>query len=79
MLPETVMDRHIAAQVTDDAWGAELRKLFGKRAGDVRYTSQGKGEPDSTLRQLYEAREAARIAYDRARGYGERGERVEPR
>ena len=57
---------HVAAQVTDDAWSAELRRLFGKRAGDVRYTPQGNGDAGSDLRRLYDAREAARKAYDDA-------------
>jgi hypothetical protein len=55
---------HIAAQATDDAWSMELQRLFGKRAGDVRYTPQGKGGPGTALRAAYEAREAARKAYD---------------
>jgi hypothetical protein len=54
---------HLVAQTTDDAWSAELQRLFGKRAGDVRYTKQGKGEPGTELRRLYDAREAARRAY----------------
>ncbi len=55
---------HTAAQSTDDAWSAELQRLFGNRAGDVRYTLQGKGDPGSDLRRLYDARENARRAYD---------------
>lgn len=57
---------HVAAQTTDDAWSAELQHLFGKRAGDVRYTLEGRGEIGSELRRLYEAREAARRAYGNA-------------
>lgn len=54
---------HRAAQATDDAWSLELRRVFGKQAGDIRYTPRGKGEPDSELRRLYAAREVARLAY----------------
>jgi len=54
---------HVLAQTTDDAWSAELQRQFGKRAGDVRYTPQGRGEPGSELRRLHDAREAARKAY----------------
>ena len=53
---------HLEAQRTDDVWSAELQRLFGKRAGDVRYTPHGKGEPGSALRVAYDAREAARKA-----------------
>lgn len=38
----------------DNAWQAELVKRFGKRAGDVRYTKEGKGEEGSNLRRAYE-------------------------
>jgi hypothetical protein len=44
-----------AAIAADAAWSAELLRRFGKRAGDVRYTKQGEGEPGSTLRRLYVA------------------------
>jgi hypothetical protein len=52
-----------AFQAADDAWGDELRRLFGKRAGDVRYTVQGKGEAGSTLRGLHDAQVAAAAAW----------------
>lgn len=64
---------HQAFCAADDAWSLELRKAFGKQAGDVRYTARGKGDPGSVLRAAYDAREAARVAYDRSRGYDERG------
>lgn len=64
---------HAAFQRADDAWGAELRRIFGKHAGDARYTKEGKGANDSQLRQLYDAREVARIAWDRSCGLDERG------
>lgn len=75
-LPLAVVEAREAFQRADDAWGAKLRQLFGKRAGDVRYSPQGKGDPGSVLRALYEAREHARIAYDRACGRDERGRRI---
>lgn len=48
------MSLYRKALAADDAWSAELRRLFGKRAGDVRYTAAGKGEPGSTLRHLHD-------------------------
>jgi hypothetical protein len=48
-----------AAISADEAWGAELRRLFGKRAGDVRYTPKGAGAPGSELRRLHDAKVAA--------------------
>lgn len=54
------------ARATDIAWGEELRRTFGRRAGDVRYTPEGKGIPGSRLRELYDEREAARVIHDRA-------------
>ena len=39
----------------DRAWSAELRRLFGKRSGDVRYTKQGEGAPGSDLNAAYTA------------------------
>jgi hypothetical protein len=54
---------HRAAQATDDAWQEALQAAFGKRAGDVRYTKAGQGEPGSELRRLYDARTAAQEAW----------------
>jgi hypothetical protein len=56
---QTDRDPYTEALAADDAWGAELRRLFGKRAGDVRYTERGAGEPGSELRCLYDAKLAA--------------------
>lgn len=42
-----------AAIAADAAWSAELKRQFGKNAGDVRYTARGKGEPGSELRRLH--------------------------
>lgn len=50
-------------QEADDAWGTELQRIFGKHAGDARYTDKGKGLEGSELRRLHDAREAARIAW----------------
>lgn len=51
----------------DDAWSIELQRLFGKRAGDVRYTRQGEGELGSELRRLYECRTFAMMQWEMAR------------
>lgn len=64
---------HRAFQAADDAWSVELRKAFGKQAGDIRYTPRGKGDHGTALRAAYDAREAARIAFDRSCGRDERG------
>ncbi len=52
-----------AFQAADDAWSAELKKTFGKDAGQARYEPRGKGADGSALRRLHEAREAARVAW----------------
>ena len=46
-------------QDADDAWGNELRRVFGKRSAEARYTELGKGYEGSELNRLYEARMAA--------------------
>jgi hypothetical protein len=46
-------------QDADDAWGAELRRVFGKRSAEARYTDLGKGEEGSELRRLHDIRMAA--------------------
>lgn len=51
--------RYYTALAADEAWSKELRRLFGKRAGDVRYTKQGEGAPGSELRRLHDAKLAA--------------------
>ena len=50
-------------QAADDAWGAELRRVFGKDAGQARYEPRGKGADGSALRRLHDARDAARLAW----------------
>ena len=38
----------------DKAWSDELRKQFGKQAGDIRYKPEGEGQPGSLLRATYD-------------------------
>ena len=45
-----------AAVIIDELYSAELRSAFGKRAGDVRYTAEGKGEVGTHLRRLHIAK-----------------------
>jgi hypothetical protein len=56
---------HKAALATDKAWQAELERVFGKRAGDMRYTKEGKGTEGGTLRAVYNARRMAQEAWYR--------------
>jgi hypothetical protein len=56
-------------QRADDAWMAELVRIWGKDAGDVRYTSHARGDAGSTLRALYDARNAASDAWTNAKQY----------
>lgn len=44
----------------DDAYSAELRRVFGKAAGDARYDARGKSTPE--LRRLSDAKLAADAA-----------------
>ncbi len=39
--------------------------IFGKRAGDVRYTKAAQGAPNTVLRNLYEMRDIARQMWER--------------
>jgi hypothetical protein len=48
---EPPVDAYHAFVAADDAWQAELERLFGWRAGDVRYTTAGRTGP--TLAPLY--------------------------
>lgn len=50
-----------AALDADEAWSRELRRIFGRRAGDARYTSEGRSTP--VLTQLHDAWAAANAAY----------------
>ena len=49
-----------AAYAADDAYSAELRRVFGKAAGDARYDARGVSTPE--LRRL----SAAKLAADAA-------------
>lgn len=44
-------DEYRAFIVADEAWSAELERLFGGKAGDIRYTAEGRTGP--TLTPLY--------------------------
>ena len=60
-----------AAVAADNAWSKELERLFGKDAGDVRYTQQGQSGP--TLAPLYAAYRRANDAWFAAKRH-QRGE-----
>jgi hypothetical protein len=49
-------------QDADDAWQAEINRVFGKKS-NARYLDIGKGESGTVLRSLYEARMAAKAAW----------------
>lgn len=48
------------AYAADDAYSAELRRLFGKAAGDARYDARGESTPE--LRRLAATKLAADAA-----------------
>lgn len=48
--PETI-DEYSAFIAADDAWQAGLERVFGRKAGDARYTAEGRTGP--TLAPLY--------------------------
>lgn len=50
-------------QDADDAWSAELKRVFGKRSAEARYTKLGHGEEGSQLRALHDALIVARAAW----------------
>ena len=52
---------YAAALRADDAYSAELRRVFGEAAGDARYDARGESTPE--LRRLA----AAKLAADAAR------------
>ena len=57
----------IPAQQADDAWQAELVRVFGKDAGTARYQDRGKGEPSSILRKLHDDVVTTRDAWHASR------------
>ena len=60
------INAYLAFQKTDHDWHAELVRIYGHRnAANVRYTKQGRGDPGSNLRVLYDNREAAREMWER--------------
>jgi hypothetical protein len=62
----TTINAYLAAVTADDRWHAELVRIYGRRnAANVRYTKAASGEPGSNLRYLYDARQAAREAWER--------------
>lgn len=50
-------------QDADDAWSAELRRVFGKDAGQARHEPRGTGEEGTDLRRAHDAREEARVIW----------------
>jgi hypothetical protein len=60
----TLTELYRASLAADAAWQAELERLFGKRAGDVRYTALGRIGP--TLAPLYAEQQRASNAYVKA-------------
>ena len=50
---------HKRALEADAEWSKALQECFGKRAGEVRYTKEGQGNPGTVLRNLYELRQLA--------------------
>lgn len=63
-------DLHTAATAFNDAdlnWHHALVDAFGNDAGQARYEPRGKGEEGTALRAAYEAREAARTAWEAAK------------
>ena len=55
----TIFAAHRAATRADHEWQDELTRQFGRRAGDIRYTAEARGEEGSTLRLLYDDWRAA--------------------
>lgn len=58
----TIATAHLrrAAYEADDAYSAELRRVFGKAAGDARYDARGTSTPE--LRRLSDVKLAADAA-----------------
>lgn len=42
----TIHEAYKAFGEADEAWSADLKRTFGKRAGDVRYTVLGRTHPN---------------------------------
>jgi len=57
-----------AFQKADDDWQREIVVELGEsRAAEARYRPSGRGQEGTALRRAYEAREAAREAWEAAR------------
>ena len=41
---------YLDAQLADDIWSDELRRVFGDDAGDARYTTEGTSTPELARR-----------------------------
>lgn len=61
----TRAEAYTAFNAADDAWQAELEDAFPD-AHEARYLPRGHGKPGTPLRAAYEARQAARIAWESA-------------
>ena len=51
----------------DLIWHDALVDVFGKAAGDARYTDAGKGDAGTALRAAYDNRTAARVEWEATR------------
>lgn len=56
----------------DNAWMAELRRIYGRNACNVRYQPEGQGADNSQLRALYEAWNAANESWRDAVGLSDK-------
>lgn len=61
----TLHEAYYAACGADAAWHGELVRIYGKRAGDVRYTKAGRGKSGTLLRDLFTAWSASRDSWHR--------------
>lgn len=58
-------------QAANDAWQAELVRVYGRTAGDARYGRAGKATPKlAQLHEAYRQASAAVKAYADVHGYG---------
>lgn len=65
----TLHRTHYAFADADKAWGEAIASdPIASRTIDARYLPAGRGAPGSRLRAAHDAREAARIAWEKARG-----------
>jgi hypothetical protein len=63
----TRADLAAAFNAADLIWHDALIDAFGKGGAQARYERRGRGEEGSPLREAYDAREAARQAWEAAR------------